>query len=195
MNRQNVTLVVGLITILSVLACNAPITQEPAEIATEPGPTLPPSPGSEPTEEAEPVPEPVPPGPPIQPSDLAYLGAFRLPSDAPDEVGWMWSGEALTYYPDGDPDGPDDGFPGSLFGTGHNWNQYVSEISIPVPVISPGKNLEELNTATTLQPFQDIRGGLFDWPLEQPRAGLEYLPPQGEQRKRQALLLLGAALG
>jgi len=117
----------------------------------------------------------------VQPTDLDYVGAFRLPGDAPDEIGWLWSGEALTYYPDGDPTGPDDGFPGSLFGTGHNWNQYVSEVSIPVPVISPGKNLDELNTATTLQPFQDIRGDLFDWPLEQPRAGLEYLPPQGDQ--------------
>jgi hypothetical protein len=104
-----------------------------------------------------------------------------MPTDAPDEVGWLWSGEALAYYPDGDPGGPDDGFPGSLFGTGHNWNQYVSEIGIPVPVVSPGKNLEELNTATTLQPFSDIRGGTIDWPLEQPRAGLEYLPPLGDQ--------------
>jgi hypothetical protein len=117
----------------------------------------------------------------IQPADLTYLGAFRLPSDAPEEEGWLWSGEALAYYPDGDPGGPADGFPGSLFGTGHNWNQYVSEISIPVPIVSSGKNLEELNTATTLQPFQDIRGGTIDWPLEQPRAGLEYLPSLGEQ--------------
>ncbi len=117
----------------------------------------------------------------LGPDDLTYLGAFRLPSDAPDEVGWSWSGEALTYYPDGDPSGPDDGFPGSLFGTGHNWNQYVSEISIPVPVVSATRNLEELNTATTLQPFQDIRGDTLEWNLEQPRAALEYLPPQGEQ--------------
>lgn len=116
----------------------------------------------------------------IQPADLVYLGAFRLP-DGPPEIGWEWSGEALTYYPDGDPGGPADGFPGSLFGTGHNWNQYVSEISIPAPIISPDKDVGELNTATTLQEFHDIRGGLFAWPLEIPRAGLEYLPPQGSQ--------------
>jgi hypothetical protein len=121
------------------------------------------------------------PGSLIQPSDLIYLGAFRLPGDAPDEVGWMWSGEALAYYPDGDPGGSDDGFPGSLFGTGHNWNQYVSEVSIPAPIVSLGKNPEELNTAATLQTFQDIRGGTIDWPLEQARVGLEYLPSQGEQ--------------
>ena len=118
----------------------------------------------------------------IQPADLRYMGAFRLPADAPDEIGWAWSNwsSALAYYPEGDPDGANDGFPGSLFGTGHDWNQYISEISIPAPVISPTKNLEELNTATTLQPFADIRGGLFD-DLELPRVGLAYLPAQGEQ--------------
>jgi hypothetical protein len=116
----------------------------------------------------------------VQPSDLVYLGAFRLPGDAPDEIGWAWSGAALTYYPAGDPTGADD-FPGSLFGTGHNWNQYVSEVSIPTPTISLSKDVGQLRTAVTLQPFQDIRGGLLAWPMEIPRAGLEYLPPQGAQ--------------
>jgi hypothetical protein len=112
---------------------------------------------------------------------MAYVGAFRLP-DGPDEIGWAWSGAALAYAPDGDPDGPDDGFPGSLYGTGHNWNQWVSEIGIPVPVISPGKNVDDLNTATTLQPFTDIRADLFG-AFEIPRAGLEVLPPQGDQTR------------
>ncbi|MCK4580300.1 MAG: DNRLRE domain-containing protein [Dehalococcoidia bacterium] len=115
----------------------------------------------------------------IQPSDLVYLGAFRLP-DGPEEIGWEWSGAAMTCYPDGDLDGPVDGYPGSIFGTGHDWNQYISEISIPVPIISPDKNVEDLNTATTLQDFQDIRGNLFP-EFEIPRAGLEYLPAQGDQ--------------
>ena len=74
----------------------------------------------------------------IQPRDLVYRGAFRLP-DGPEEIGWAYSGAAMTCYPAGDPDGPADGYPGSIFGTGHDWNQYVSEISIPVPVISPDK--------------------------------------------------------
>ena len=115
----------------------------------------------------------------VQPTDLTYLGAFRLP-DGPEGIGWQYSGSAMAYYPDGDPDGPDDGYPGSIFGTGHDWNQYVSEISIPAPVISPGKNVDDLNTATTLQDFQNIRGDLFG-ELEIPRVGLEYLPAQGEQ--------------
>ena len=115
----------------------------------------------------------------IQPEDLEYMGAFRLP-DEPEETGWAWSGAAMAYYPDGDPDGAADGYPGSIFGTGHNWYQYVSEFSIPVPVHSPTKNLNELNMATTLQPFHDIQGGLFP-EFEIPRVGLEYLPAQGEQ--------------
>jgi hypothetical protein len=117
----------------------------------------------------------------IQPGDLVYAGAFRLP-DGPEEIGWAWSGAAMTYFPGGDPGGPVDGFPGSLFGTGHNWNQWVSEISIPVPANSPAKDVNDLNTATTLQEFHDIRGDLFDHlDFEIPRAGLAYLPPQGEQ--------------
>ncbi|MDP8214295.1 MAG: hypothetical protein RAO92_06965 [Candidatus Euphemobacter frigidus] len=115
----------------------------------------------------------------IQPSDLIYQGAFRLPGPGGDS-GWGWSGSAMTYYPAGDPNGPDDSYPGSLFGTGHDWYQYVSEISIPVPVLSPGKDINELNTASTLQPFSNIRGNLFG-EFEIPRVGLEYLIPQGAQ--------------
>ena len=117
----------------------------------------------------------------LQPSDLSYLGAFRLPAD-PEGMGWEWANwsSALTFYPQGDPTGLDDGFPGSLFGTGHDWNQYVSEVSIPVPVISAGKNVADLNTATTLQRFADIRGGLFG-AMEMPRVGLAYMPAMGSQ--------------
>jgi hypothetical protein len=115
-----------------------------------------------------------------QPEDLTYLGAFRLPEDAPEDIGWSYSGHAMAYYPDGDPDGPDDGFPGSIFGTGHDWYQYISEISIPPPVISPSHNPADLNVATTLQPFTDVRGEMFGY-LEQLHAGLAYLPPQDAQ--------------
>jgi hypothetical protein len=116
----------------------------------------------------------------LQPKDLVYRGAFRLPDDAPEEIGWGWSGQALAYCPTGDPDGPADGYPGSLFGTGHNWNQQVSELSIPAPVISESKTLDELPTARTLQPFATIRENLFE-DMEQPRAGLAWLPTMGEQ--------------
>ncbi|UCH87410.1 MAG: hypothetical protein JSU97_03195, partial [Dehalococcoidia bacterium] len=138
-----------------------------------------PTPPTTPTPVATPTLTPITSERLIQPTDLAYLGAFRLP-DGPEEIGWGYSGAAMTYYPHGDPDGPADGYPGSIFGTGHDWNQYVSEISIPVPIISPDKDVEDLNTATTLQDFQNIRGYLFG-EFELPRAGLEYLPAQGGQ--------------
>ena len=70
---------------------------------------------------------------------------------------------------------------GSIFAIGHDHHQRVSELSIPIPVISKNKNLGELNSARTLQVFQDITGGRFGQ-LEIPRAGLEYLAAQGPQK-------------
>lgn len=116
----------------------------------------------------------------IQPTDLEYKGAFRLPAgQGSDEEAesWGWGGSSMTFYPEGDPNGPKDGYTGSIFGTGHDQYQYVAEISIPKPVISKDKNLVELNTAENLQEFQDIRG---KYP-EIPRVGLEYLAKQGKQ--------------
>lgn len=113
----------------------------------------------------------------ISPDNLNYLGAFRLPGD-----GWAWGGLGLTYYPEGDPDGANDGTSGSLFGAGFNLANFVSEITIPTPVISPNKNLDDLNTATTLQDFTDLRLPVFQDPnREIPRIGLAYLPAQGNQ--------------
>jgi len=115
----------------------------------------------------------------IQPENLVYLGAFRLPETG-DEFGWGYSGYAMTFYPEGDSNGPDDGFPGSLYILGHDQRQYISEIGIPAPVVSEAKDVYELPTASTLQPFADITGGMFG-ELEIPRAGLAYLPAQGSQ--------------
>lgn len=141
------------------------------------------------------IPGPRPPqsGDLIQPSDLVYLGAFRLP-DGPPEIGWEYSGEAMTYYPYGDPNGSDDGFPGSIFGVGNPWNTYVSEIGLPMPIISSAKNVDDLNTAVTLQDFHDIRGGLFG-PLEIPRVGLEYLPAQDGQTSDKLYFSLAQHMG
>lgn len=118
----------------------------------------------------------------IQPADLEYRGAFRLP-DGDYLASWEWAGTGLAYYAEGDPGGPEDGYPGSLFGTGHEHAQQISEIAIPVPVVSTNHNLEDLNTAATLQDFRDVRGmlGVDSTALELPRAGLACLPPQGAQ--------------
>ena len=114
----------------------------------------------------------------IQPSYLTYLGAFRLPGGTVEPNTWAWGGSAMTYYPSGDPGGPSDGYTGSIYGAGHDQFHRVSEISIPVPVISASKSLTALNTASTLQSFRDI---LDVSSLEIPRTGLAYLPKQGSQ--------------
>ena len=118
----------------------------------------------------------------IQPTDLVYKGAFRLPAGADGDDGprgWSWGGTAAAYYPSGNPNGPSDGYTGSLFGTGHEVYMNVSEINIPKPVISSSKNLNALNRASMLQEFQDIILG--DGYIELPRVGLAYLSKQGSQ--------------
>jgi hypothetical protein len=116
----------------------------------------------------------------IQPEDLVYAGAFRVPDDETGSYtkSWNYGGHSMTYYSQGDPAGPDDGFPGSLFATGHAWEHQISEIDIPVPVISESKNMDVLHTATTIQSFHNIMDVSN---LEIPRTGLAYLPPQGSQ--------------
>ncbi len=125
----------------------------------------------------------------LQPQDLVYQGAFRLPDGTSDVKSWLWGGQAMTYYPGGDPNGPDDGYPGSIFAAGHGWEHQVSEISIPVPKnittattadqsMANVQGLGDLNTAGTLQGFHDI---FHVSDLEIPRTGLEYLPKQGSQ--------------
>ncbi len=117
----------------------------------------------------------------IATDDLLYMGAFRLPggTGGSDAESWEYGGQALAYYPGGDAGGAGDGYPGSLYGTGHDVTNYVSEVSIPRP--STSRNLGQLETATTVQAFRDVRGGLFDPLNEIPRVGMEYLPRQTGQ--------------
>lgn len=114
----------------------------------------------------------------LQPSDLEYMGAFRLPRETPGDT-WEWSSAAggLTYRVDGDPAGEADGYPGSLFATGHAWRMQVAEVSIPAPVISPQRDLSRLPRASTLQSFHVVLGRLVNVAaMEILRAGLEYVP-------------------
>ena len=129
----------------------------------------------------------------LAPGDLVYRGAFRLPDDAGAST-WEWAGEAMAYYPDGDPDGPADGYPGSIFGVGHDWTMLVSEFSIPGPVNSVARNLDELPTAQTLRPFTDVRAGVgkLNEFQEIIRVGMEYLPAQGSQTSGKLYMAWGA---
>ena len=181
MRRLRITRLVSPVLLACLLVgCVLPSTDEPtAAVSTRALTGAAPTPTRAPPSDA---PQDV-----LLPADLYYRGAFRLP-EGEDDLGWTWSGHALAYYPGGDPDGPDDGYPGSLYGTGNDQRQYVSEIDIPIPVLSPDKDLAALNTATTLQPFADIRGDLYaglsemdDFVGALAKAGLAYLPAQGGQ--------------
>jgi hypothetical protein len=119
------------------------------------------------------------------PEDIVYKGAFKLPPKVGDYK-WGYGSGAMTYVPTGDPAGPNDGYPGSLYGVGSVVQNRVSEIAIPEPVISPTQDYNALNMAATLQPFSDITGGLLG--QDQGGAtpdrlgGLCYLPAQGQQQ-------------
>ncbi len=112
----------------------------------------------------------------IQPTDLVYQGAFAYPPG--DE--WTYSGHALAYYPEGDPTGPADGYPGSLYAAGHAWYDLVGEITIPEPVTSD--NFDDLPEASVLRALTDITGGwkdnctYNDDCMYREVDGLEYLP-------------------
>jgi hypothetical protein len=117
----------------------------------------------------------------VQPADFTYLGAFRLPgSDTPPKT-FAYGGNAMTFNPDGDPSGPKDGFPGSLFISGHDRMAYgdlpnggqVAEISIPVPAVSG--RLSRLKQASFLQKFQEVAKEFFHDMEEIPRMGMQYL--------------------
>lgn len=125
---------------------------------------------------------PAPPTARLSPEDLIYKGAFRFPVDAPGSASkWNYGGYAITYNPRGDAGAQDDGYPGSLFGVGHDHHEMVGEISIPLPRISQDRAM--LPTATQLQRFGDITGGLraATIPETSDVRGLQYLEPQPGQ--------------
>ncbi|MFZ5881538.1 MAG: putative glycoside hydrolase [Chloroflexota bacterium] len=116
----------------------------------------------------------------VAPADFTYLGAFRLPGGDERPQTFAYGGNAMTFNPDGDPSGAADGFPGSLFLSGHdrmpgelpNGDQ-IAEVSIPIPNISP--DVGTLNSAAFLQGFQNIANGHFVDYMEIPKVGLQYL--------------------
>jgi hypothetical protein len=116
-------------------------------------------------------------------NDLVYLGAFRLPDETSNGTIWNYGGHGMTYYPLGDP-GSNDDFPGSLFAISHVYQNYVSEFTIPKPVISATRNVEELNKAQTLQPFADITGGRQTGGLTGTTLGdMQYMPAMNGQQE------------
>lgn len=112
----------------------------------------------------------------LQPSDLTYLGAFRLPGSGDAPLTFAYGGNAMTF----NPDGQTDQLPGSLFISGHDCilgvyedGNQVAEVSIPTPAIEP--DIADLPIASFLQDFQDVTAGYFSSMSEIPKMGLQYL--------------------
>jgi hypothetical protein len=155
--------------LITAQACGTPAQPE----ATEAGPSPPPPAAPVPTREHS---SPPGSGPSLSPEGLVYQGAFTCP--AGDE--WTYSGHTLAYYPRGDPGGPVDGYPGSLYVAGHTDQDLEGEISIPQPMMS--RSFDDLPHASVLQPLADITGGCKDnctyaeECIYREVDGLEYLP-------------------
>jgi predicted outer membrane repeat protein len=123
--------------------------------------------------------------------NIFYKGAIRLPEGSGGS-NWEYSGSASAYYPYGDSNGQPDGYPGSIFAMGHDWYFDIAEIDIPLPIVSPEKNPNDLNIAATLQPFTNTTNGAFDTiAYEIIRMGLEYMPAQGFQLSDKIYMCIG----
>ncbi len=99
--------------IMVLNSCASPSLQEP-QSTSSPEPLLP-------TATARSVGKP---GKLVDPASLQYLGAFTLPAGGERPRTFEYGGNAMTFNPDGDPSGLADGFPGSLFITGHDRMPY-----------------------------------------------------------------------
>jgi hypothetical protein len=88
----------------------------------------------------------------VQPSNLVYQGAFRVPgglhSGGTANAGFEYGGRVIGFNPARN----------SLFMTGHVWDQFVGEISVPAAVNGP---VSSLATASLLQPLTDVTEGLL----------------------------------
>jgi hypothetical protein len=141
----------------------------------------PPAPETVPPAGTTSVPMVPPSGDVVTPADFEYLGAFRLPGGEDRPQTFAYGGNAMTFNPDGDPSGAQDGLPGSLFVMGHDRIAYgevpdgnqVAEINIPAPLIS--RSIEDLNTAEFVQDFANVTAGCFTELEEIPKVGMQYL--------------------
>lgn len=116
-------------------------------------------------------------------NNFEYLGSFRLPKEENGSV-FAYGGWSMAFNPSGDPNGPDDGFPGSLYIVGHDYNQTVAEIAIPVPKDQKKLGQAALNVAKFLEPFTDISEGMakqVDKGEGYKLSGMTVLPAMGSQ--------------
>jgi hypothetical protein len=112
--------------------------------------------------------------------EMEYLGGFRLPSDMSSSSAWPWGGGGMTFRPGGDPSGPDDGFPGSLFIEGKA--EVGAEVTIPVPGTSPDYDGVVLPRGDMLRGFAGGTGGVRAGAAGVDRLGdIAYVAPRAGQ--------------
>ena len=110
--RSKLYLLITIPLVFMGMSCNKPVSPDPVTEESQPaieGPQP-----DQPEEDDDFQPGQIPYSGLIQPDDLEYVGFFRLPEPSGGSD-WDYSGHGLTYFPDGDPEGASDGFPGSLF--------------------------------------------------------------------------------
>lgn len=120
----------------------------------------------------------------LRADDFQYVGAFRLPKEKNGDSGFGYGGGALAFNPNGDSNGAVDGYPGSLYITGHEGEELVAEVAIPIPQKPQTVSIHNLNTASFLHSFVDITQGLknrFEVGNGVRLDGLAYLAAQGSQ--------------
>lgn len=86
-------------------------------------------------------------------TDFSYLGSFRVPQQTSQDSRFGYGGTAPAFNPENN----------SLFVVGHDHHQAIAEITIPDLVNS--NNVQDLNTASFLQPFTEIESKLSNFTL------------------------------
>jgi len=178
MNRPLASLA---LLVLTAVACNLTIPARPSPTAESPSEVESPATRTPLAQAGAPIDSSTR----LQPGDLTYLGASRLPDDGLRPRTFEYGGNAMTFRPG--PDLANDGFPGSLFISGHDRMPYgeltdggqLAEVSIPAPALS--RTVADLPQAEFLQNFHDVLAGRFREIDDIPRIGLLYLdtPPSG----------------
>ncbi|MCA9064631.1 MAG: hypothetical protein KDA96_16280 [Planctomycetaceae bacterium] len=105
----------------------------------------------------------------LTPANFEYLGAFRPPHTDTNGRTFAYGGWGIGWRPPA----PGTNSPGSLFIVGHQSEQLVAEITIPTPVISATRSMDELPVATVLQNLGDISNGLLQALTDDPSQPFE----------------------
>lgn len=117
----------------------------------------------------------------LQPEHFEYRGAFRVADNngGPEGCGTSceWSfGGGLVYSPEGDPAGPDDGNPGSLY-LSKVREGVLAQMTIPAPVVSADRDWTELPRAAYLTPKTSMQH-FYVYGERGPTMGVTYMPPR-----------------